>query len=168
MSIKKSLLKEAPLLQVRNLETAFDIEGTDYNAVDNVSFTVKPRQIVGVVGESGCGKSVMSLSIMKLLPKGIGKVKSGEIIFDGVNLEKMNESQINKIRGKDVSMIFQEPMTSLNPVFTIGYQLQEVLFNHMKISKQEARQKAIALLKSVGISRPEKLWTNIPINCQVE
>ncbi|MDR6124563.1 peptide/nickel transport system ATP-binding protein [Bacillus sp. SLBN-46] len=162
MSIKKSLLKEAPLLEVKNLETAFDIEGTDYNAVDNVSFTVKPRQIVGVVGESGCGKSVMSLSIMKLLPKGIGKVKSGEIIFDGVNLEKMNESQINKIRGKDVSMIFQEPMTSLNPVFTIGYQLQEVLFNHMKISKQEARQKAIALLKSVGISRPEKIVDEYP------
>jgi len=162
MSIKKSLLKEAPLLEVRNLETAFDIEGTDYNAVDNVSFTVKPRQIVGVVGESGCGKSVMSLSIMKLLPKGIGKVKSGEIIFDGVNLEKMNESQINKIRGKDMSMIFQEPMTSLNPVFTIGYQLQEVLFNHMKISKQEARQKAIALLKSVGISRPEKIVDEYP------
>ena len=162
MSIKKSLLKEAPLLEVRNLETAFDIEGTDYNAVDNVSFTVKPRQIVGVVGESGCGKSVMCLSIMKLLPKGIGKVKSGEIIFDGVNLEKMNESQINKIRGKDMSMIFQEPMTSLNPVFTIGYQLQEVLFNHMKISKQEARQKAIALLKSVGISRPEKIVDEYP------
>ena len=162
MSIKKSLLKEAPLLEVKNLETAFDIEGTDYNAVDNVSFTVKPRQIVGVVGESGCGKSVMCLSIMKLLPKGIGKVKSGEIIFDGVNLEKMNESQINKIRGKDVSMIFQEPMTSLNPVFTIGYQLQEVLFNHMKISKQEARQKAIALLKSVGISRPEKIVDEYP------
>lgn len=162
MSIKKSLLKEAPLLEVKNLETAFDIEGTDYNAVDNVSFTVKSRQIVGVVGESGCGKSVMSLSIMQLLPKGIGKVKSGEIIFDGVNLEKMNESQINKIRGKDVSMIFQEPMTSLNPVFTIGYQLQEVLFNHMKISKQEARQKAIALLKSVGISRPEKIVDEYP------
>jgi peptide/nickel transport system ATP-binding protein len=162
MSIKKTLLKEAPLLEVRNLETAFDIDGTDYNAVDQVSFTVKPRQIVGVVGESGCGKSVMSLSIMQLLPKGIGKVKTGEIVFDGVNLEKMNESQINKIRGKDVSMIFQEPMTSLNPVFTIGYQLQEVLFNHLKITKQEARQRAIALLKSVGISRPEKLVDEYP------
>ncbi|WP_066071141.1 ABC transporter ATP-binding protein [Neobacillus soli] len=162
MSTKKSLIKEAPLLEVKNLETAFDIEGTDYNAVDNVSFTVKPRQIVGVVGESGCGKSVMSLSIMKLLPKGIGKIKSGEVIFDGINLEKMTESQINKIRGKDVSMIFQEPMTSLNPVFTIGYQLQEVLFNHMKITKKEARQRAIALLKSVGISRPEKIVDEYP------
>jgi len=162
MSTKKSRLKEIPLLEVKNLETAFDIDGTDYNAVDNVSFQVKPRQIVGVVGESGCGKSVMSLSIMQLLPKGIGKVKSGEIIFDGINLANMSESQINKIRGKDVSMIFQEPMTSLNPVFTIGYQLQEVLFNHLKISKQEARQKAIALLKSVGISRPEKIVDEYP------
>ncbi|WP_066395004.1 ABC transporter ATP-binding protein [Neobacillus mesonae] len=162
MSTKKSLLKEAPLLEVKNLETAFDIDGTYYNAVDNVSFNVKPRQIVGIVGESGCGKSVMSLSIMQLLPKGIGKVKSGEIIFDGINLEKLSEGQINKIRGKDVSMIFQEPMTSLNPVFTIGYQLQEVLFNHMKISKQEARQKAVALLKSVGISRPEKIVDEYP------
>jgi peptide/nickel transport system ATP-binding protein len=162
MSSKSASLKEAPLLQVKNLETAFDIEGKDYNAVDNVSFSVKPKQIVGVVGESGCGKSVMSLSIMQLLPKGIGKIKSGEIIFDGVNLDKMSESQINKIRGRDVSMIFQEPMTSLNPVFTIGYQLQEVLFNHMKISKKEARQKSIALLKSVGISRPEKLVDEYP------
>lgn len=162
MSTKKMLHKEAPLLQVKNLQTAFEIDGTDYNAVDNVSFKVKPRQIVGIVGESGCGKSVMSLSIMKLLPKGSGKIKSGEVIFDGLNLEKMSESQINKIRGKDVSMIFQEPMTSLNPVFTIGYQLQEVLFNHTKLSKQEARQKSIALLKSVGISRPEKLVDEYP------
>ncbi|HEY2420152.1 MAG TPA: ABC transporter ATP-binding protein [Neobacillus sp.] len=157
MGAKTSLLKVTPLLEVKNLVTAFDIGGADYNAVDNISFLVKTRQIVGVVGESGCGKSVMSLSIMKLLPKGSGKIKSGEILFDGVNLEKMSDSQINKLRGKEISMIFQEPMTSLNPVFTIGYQLQEVFFNHTKISKKEARLKAIALLKSVGISRPEKL-----------
>ncbi|MED3623109.1 ABC transporter ATP-binding protein [Neobacillus thermocopriae] len=161
MSVKNSF-KEEILLEVKNLQTAFEIDGTYYNAVDNVSFKVKPGQIVGVVGESGCGKSVMSLSIMQLLPKGIGKVKSGEIIFDGFHLENMSESQMNKIRGKDVSMIFQEPMTSLNPVFTIGYQLQEVLFNHMKISKKEARQKSIALLKSVGISRPEKIVDEYP------
>jgi peptide/nickel transport system ATP-binding protein len=162
MSTKKKLHKEAPLLEVKNLRTAFDIDGTDYNAVDNVSFKVKSGQIVGIVGESGCGKSVMSLSIIKLLPKESGKIKSGEVIFDGLNLEKMSESQINKVRGKDVSMIFQEPMTSLNPVFTIGYQLQEVLFNHLKITKQEARLKSIALLKSVGISRPEKLIDEYP------
>jgi peptide/nickel transport system ATP-binding protein len=162
MSAKKSLHKEAPLLEVKNLQTAFDIDGTDYNAVDHVSFNLMPGKIIGIVGESGCGKSVLSLSIMKLLPKGSGKIKSGEVIFDGVNLEKMSESQINKIRGKDVSMIFQEPMTSLNPVFTIGYQLQEVLFNHTKITKKEARLKSIALLKSVGISRPEKIVDEYP------
>ncbi|MHC0036704.1 ABC transporter ATP-binding protein [Pseudoneobacillus sp. C159] len=156
------LHKDAPLLEVKNLETAFDIDGQFHNAVDNVSFTVKPRQIVGIVGESGCGKSVMSLSIMKLLPKGIGKIRSGEIVFDGIHLEKLTDKEINRIRGKDISMIFQEPMTSLNPVFTIGFQLQEVLFNHQKISKQEARLKSIALLKSVGISRPEKIIDEYP------
>jgi peptide/nickel transport system ATP-binding protein len=162
MSAKISQQGGAPLLEVKNLETAFDIDGTFYNAVDGVSFKVKPRQIVGVVGESGCGKSVMSLSIMKLLPKGIGKINAGEIIFDGINIEKLNENEVNKIRGKDISMIFQEPMTSLNPVFTIGYQIQEVLFNHQKIDKKEARLKSIALLKSVGISRPEKIVDEYP------
>ncbi|MBT2653856.1 ABC transporter ATP-binding protein [Bacillus sp. ISL-18] len=162
MSRKKSLLREEPLLVVNNLEAAFEIDGKDYNAVDDVSFEVKPRQILGVVGESGCGKSVMSLSIMQLLPKGSGKVIAGEMIFDGINLAKMTESQINKIRGKDISMIFQEPMTSLNPVFTIGYQLQEVFFNHWKITKREARQKSVALLKGVGISRPEKIVDEYP------
>jgi len=154
--------KEAPILEVKNLETAFKIDGEYHNAVDNVSFSVKPRQVVGIVGESGCGKSVMSLSVMKLLPKGIGEIRSGEILFDGKDLAKMTDKEINNIRGKDIAMIFQEPMTSLNPVFTIGYQLQEALFNHMQISKQEARQRAIALLKSVGISRPDKIVDEYP------
>jgi peptide/nickel transport system ATP-binding protein len=157
-----SIHKEAPLLEVKNLETAFSIDGDYYNAVDKVSFAVKPRQIVGIVGESGCGKSVMSLSVMQLLPKGIGKIRSGEILFDGQHLEQLSEKEMNKIRGRDISMIFQEPMTSMNPVFTIGFQLQEVLFNHTKISKAEARQKSIALLKSVGISRPEKIVDEYP------
>lgn len=162
MSVSTQIHKDAPLLEVKNLETAFSIDGQYYNAVDNVSFTVKPRQIVGIVGESGCGKSVMSLSIIKLLPKGIGKIKSGSIEFEGVHLEKMSDKEINSIRGKEIAMIFQEPMTSLNPVFTIGFQIQEVLFNHMKISKKEARLKSIALLKSVGISRPEKIVDEYP------
>ncbi len=157
-----SIHNEAPLLEVKNLETAFNIDGEFYNAVDKVSFAVKPRQIVGVVGESGCGKSVMSLSVMQLLPKGVGKIRGGEIVFEGVHLEKMSEKEMNKIRGRDISMIFQEPMTSMNPVFTIGFQLQEVLFNHTKISKAEARQKSVALLKSVGISRPEKIVDEYP------
>ncbi|WP_391560421.1 ABC transporter ATP-binding protein [Robertmurraya sp.] len=162
MSVNTQLHKDTPLLEVKNLETAFSIDGQYYNAVDNVSFSVKPRQIVGIVGESGCGKSVMSLSIMKLLPKGIGKIKSGSIQFEGVQLEQMSDKEINSIRGKEIAMIFQEPMTSLNPVFSIGFQIQEVLFNHMKISKKEARLKSIALLKSVGISRPEKIIDEYP------
>ncbi|WP_445486680.1 ABC transporter ATP-binding protein [Niallia sp. 03133] len=154
--------KDRSLLEVKNLETSFLIDGQLYNAVDNVSFTVKPRQIVGIVGESGCGKSVLSLSIMKLLPKDTGMIRSGEIVFDGKHLEQMEDAEINRIRGNEAAMIFQEPMTSLNPVFTIGFQLMEVLLNHMKISKKEARSKSIDLLKSVGISRPEKIVDEYP------
>jgi peptide/nickel transport system ATP-binding protein len=159
---KKRVYEQQPLLEVKNLETAFDIDGEEYNAVDNVSFKVERRKIIGVVGESGCGKSVMSLSIMKLLPKGIGRVKNGEIWFEGTNLANLSDREMNKIRGKDISMIFQEPMTSLNPVFTIGFQLEEVFFNHFKISKKEARMKSISLLKNVGISRPEKIVDEYP------
>lgn len=154
--------KKVPLLEVNHLETAFKIDREYYNAVDSVSFTVKPRQVVGIVGESGCGKSVLSLSVMRLLPKGISEICSGEILFDGKDVVKMSENEINNIRGKDIAMIFQEPMTSLNPVFTIGYQLQEVLLNHMEISKKEARQKSIELLKGVGISRPDKIVDEYP------
>ncbi|MFJ7838241.1 ABC transporter ATP-binding protein [Lysinibacillus sphaericus] len=150
------------MLEVKNLKTGFDIEGDIYHAVDNVSFSVKPGQIVGIVGESGCGKSVMSLSIMQLLPQGIGKVTGGEIKFQGQNIENYSSDEMNKIRGKDISMIFQEPMTSLNPVFTIGNQIEEILLNHLSISKTEARQEAIELLKSVGIPRPDKIVDEYP------
>jgi len=162
MSKLTEVTKKAPLLEVNHLETAFKIDGEYFNAVDNVSFTVKPRQVIGIVGESGCGKSVLSLSVMKLLPKGIGEIRSGEILFDGKDLVNMSDKEINNIRGKDIAMIFQEPMTSLNPVFTIGYQLQEALLNHLEISKKEARQKAIELLKGVGISRPDKIVDEYP------
>ncbi|WP_102271825.1 ABC transporter ATP-binding protein [Cytobacillus massiliigabonensis] len=150
------------MLEVKNLKTGFDIDGALYHAVDDVSFSVKPRQIVGIVGESGCGKSVLSLSVMKLLPKGIGKITNGEVIFQGKKLEGLTDDEMNKIRGKDISMIFQEPMTSLNPVFTIGSQLTEIMLNHGDLSKKAARDMAIQLLKSVGISRPEKIVDEYP------
>ncbi|MGE7089969.1 ABC transporter ATP-binding protein [Lysinibacillus sp. NPDC048646] len=150
------------MLEVKNLKTGFDIEGEIYHAVDDVSFSVKKRQIVGVVGESGCGKSVMSLSIMQLLPNGIGQITGGEIKFQGKNIESHSNNDMNKIRGKDISMIFQEPMTSLNPVFTIGFQIEEILQNHSNITKTEARRKAIELLKDVGIPRPEKIVDEYP------
>ncbi|WP_099354217.1 ABC transporter ATP-binding protein [Fredinandcohnia onubensis] len=153
---------EAPLLEVKGLKTGFNIDGEIYHAVDGVSFSVKSRQIVGIVGESGCGKSVMSMSVMKLLPIGVGEITDGEVVFQGNNIENLSESEMNKIRGKDVSMIFQEPMTALNPVFTIGFQLSEVLLNHFDISKQEARERCISLLQSVGISRPEKIVDEYP------
>lgn len=162
MEKQRLTASDEALLEVKNLETAFDIDGEYYNAVDDVSFSVKKGEILGIVGESGCGKSVLSLSVMHLLPKGIGKVMGGEVYFDGKRIDQLSTKEINKIRGKDIAMIFQEPMTSLNPVFTIGYQLTEVLFNHMKISKQKARIEAIQLLKSVGISRAEQVVDEYP------
>ncbi|MEH7371203.1 ABC transporter ATP-binding protein [Priestia megaterium] len=158
----KKPVESTPLLEVKNLQTAFSINDSWHNAVDNVSFQVGRKRIVGVVGESGCGKSVLSLSVIGLLPKVNSQIRSGSVLFKGKNLTHLSEDEMNDVRGKDISMIFQEPMTSLNPVLTIGYQLQEVLFNHMNISKAEAREKSIALLKSVGISRSEKLVDEYP------
>ncbi|MBM7659766.1 peptide/nickel transport system ATP-binding protein [Bacillus mesophilus] len=152
----------APVLEIKDLKTGFRIGGKYYNAVDGVSFSVKPKQVIGIVGESGCGKSVMSLSIMGLLPKENGKIVNGEILFQERDLAKLKDKEINKVRGKDIGMIFQEPMTSLNPVFTIGFQIQEALLNHTDLTKKEARLKSIALLKSVGISRPEKIVDEYP------
>lgn len=158
----KKPVESTPLLEVKNLQTAFSINDSWHNAVDDVSFQVGRKRIIGVVGESGCGKSVLSLSVIGLLPKVNSQIRSGSVLFNGKNLTHLSEDEMNDVRGKDISMIFQEPMTSLNPVLTIGYQLQEVLFNHMNISKAEAREKSIALLKSVGISRSEKLIDEYP------
>jgi len=158
----KKPVELTPLLEVKNLQTAFSINDSWHNAVDDVSFQVGRKRILGVVGESGCGKSVLSLSVIGLLPKINSQIRSGSVLFNGKNLTHLSEDEMNDVRGKDISMIFQEPMTSLNPVLTIGYQLQEVLFNHMNISKAEAREKSIALLKSVGISRSEKLIDEYP------
>ncbi|MFE4121758.1 ABC transporter ATP-binding protein [Priestia sp. YIM B13486] len=158
----KKPVESTPLLEVKNLQAAFSINDSWHNAVDDVSFQVGRKRIIGVVGESGCGKSVLSLSVIGLLPKVNSQIRSGSVLFNGKNLTHLSEDEMNDVRGKDISMIFQEPMTSLNPVLTIGYQLQEVLFNHMNISKAEAREKSIALLKSVGISRSEKLIDEYP------
>lgn len=139
----KKPVELTPLLEVKNLQTAFSINDSWHNAVDDVSFQVGRKRIIGVVGESGCGKSVLSLSVIGLLPKVNSQIRSGSVLFNGKNLTHLSEDEMNDVRGKDISMIFQEPMTSLNPVLTIGYQLQEVLFNHMNISKAEAREKAL-------------------------
>src|SRR5690625_2709267 len=133
-----------------------------HHAVTDVNLEVRPKEVVSVVGESGCGKSVLSLSIMQLLPQFNAKISQGEILFEGQDLTKKTTKEMNQIRGKDIAMIFQEPMTALNPVFTIGSQLQEVLFNHVDISKQEARERAIELLNQVNISRAEKVIDEYP------
>ncbi|MBU9721511.1 MULTISPECIES: ABC transporter ATP-binding protein [Bacillaceae] len=151
-----------PLLEIKNLHTGFDIDGKTYHAVKDVSFDVKPKEVVCVVGESGCGKSVMSLSIMDLLPKHNGKIDKGQILYKGKDLVPLNTKEMNKIRGKDISMIFQEPMTALNPVLTIGFQMDEVLVNHTKIPKEEIRKKSVSLLNQVGISRAEQIVHEYP------
>ncbi|MDR6225590.1 ABC transporter ATP-binding protein [Desmospora profundinema] len=150
------------LLEVENLSAGFTIDNQFYHAIRDVSLKVKKREVVGVVGESGCGKSVMSLSIMKLLPKENACIVSGEIYLNGLDLTKKTDKQMDEIRGKNISMIFQEPMTALNPVFSIGFQLTEVLFNHLTISKREANERAVALLQQVGISRPDKVLKEYP------
>ncbi|MEK5444708.1 oligopeptide/dipeptide ABC transporter ATP-binding protein [Fredinandcohnia sp. FSL W7-1320] len=151
-----------PLLSVKNLRTYFFSKEKEIRAVDGIDLEVYPGQIVCVVGESGSGKSITSLSIMQLIPKPTGQIVSGEIMFDGKDLTKLSEKQIAAIRGNDISMIFQEPMTSLNPVLTIGDQISEVLLRHRSISKKEALQKAIEMLQFVGVPRAKEIVREYP------
>ena len=138
------------LLQVKNLKTHFFTASGEVNAVDGVTFSLDHGQTLGIVGESGCGKSVTSSSIMRLLPRN-GKIVGGEILFEGKDLAKLPAKDMLEIRGKDISMIFQDPMTSLDPVFTIGSQILEVINAHQKLPKEKARKYAIEVLEMVGI-----------------
>lgn len=152
---------DKPVLEVEGLKTSFFTDDGVVPAVDHVDFYIKPGEILGVVGESGCGKSVTSLSIMGLVPPP-GKVVSGHIRFKGEELTKASERRMRQIRGNEIAMIFQEPMTSLNPVFTIGYQLIEGIRLHKNISKKKARQQAIDILKLVGMPRAERVIDEYP------
>jgi oligopeptide/dipeptide ABC transporter ATP-binding protein len=144
------------LVEVRNLRTHFFTEDGVVPAVDGVNLYINRGETLGVVGESGCGKSVTSLSIMRLIPNPPGKIVEGEIIFEGDDLLKKSEAAMRKIRGNDISMIFQEPMTSLNPVYTIGDQIAEAIELHQGLSHKEAIDKAIEMLRLVGIPVPER------------
>jgi oligopeptide/dipeptide ABC transporter ATP-binding protein len=144
-----------PLLDVRNLRTWFDTEDGLVRAVDDVSFTVNPGEVVGLVGESGCGKSVTSLSIIQLIGPP-GKIAEGEIWFDGQDLLKMDEKQMMEIRGNLISMIFQQPQSSLNPVFMVGSQVAEVYRIHEKMKDTEAWARAVEMLRKVGIPDPDR------------
>lgn len=151
------------LLRVSELETTFFTDDGPVRAVDGVSFSLYEGEILGVVGESGCGKSVTSLSIMGLIPSPPGKITGGEIVYKDQDLTTFSQKEFRKIRGKDIAMIFQEPMTSLNPLFTIGSQLTEAISIHNKEwSKKQIRARAIEMMKLVGLPRAEELFKDYP------
>jgi len=145
----------APLLEVRGLHTYFFLEGGPSKAVEGVDLVVERGKTLGLVGESGCGKSATSLSIMRLIPSPPGRIVSGEVIFDGRNLLELPEREMRSVRGGDIGMIFQEPMTSLNPVFTVGSQIVEAILQHENISASDAWERAVEMLRRVRIPAAE-------------
>ena len=150
------------LLEVKNLKTYFYTDDGVVKSVDGVSFSVEKGKTLGIVGESGCGKSITSLSIMQLVETPPGKIVAGEIIYEGEDLLKKNKEEMRKIRGGQIAMIFQEPMTSLNPVFTVGEQIMEALRIHTDLDKHQAKERAIEMLKLVKIPLAEKRFNEYP------
>jgi peptide/nickel transport system ATP-binding protein len=151
-----------PLLEIRGLRTYFFSDAGVVKAVDGVDLDIMSGEVLGLVGESGSGKSVTALSILRLVPDPPGRIVDGEIRFKGRDLLKLSWEEIRDVRGRDISMVFQEPMTSLNPVFTIGMQVMEVILAHEKISRQDAYARAVELLKRVGIPEPETRMKQYP------
>ena len=156
------LVTNEKLVEVKDLKTYFNIEGTMAKAVDGISFDIYKGEVLGIVGESGSGKSVTALSLMKLIPDPPGKIVGGEILFKGRDIVKLSYEDMYEIRGREIAMIFQEPMTSLNPVFRVGMQIAEVLQAHLRISEKESVAQAIDLLRSVGIPDPEMRIKDYP------
>jgi peptide/nickel transport system ATP-binding protein len=152
----------APLLEVRDLRTDFYTDDGVFRAVDGVSFSIGKGRSLGIVGESGCGKSVTALSIMGLIPQPPGKIASGEIRFEGTDLLKLSAAAMRDLRGNQMAMIFQEPMTSLNPAFTIGDQIVEGLLRHQPLGRKAAREQAIEMLRRVRIPSPESRYDDYP------
>ncbi|TLS50384.1 ABC transporter ATP-binding protein [Paenibacillus antri] len=150
------------ILEVKDLRVSFNVRGGEVQAVRGVDFEVKKGEAVAIVGESGCGKSVTAQTIMRLIPTPPSVIKSGSIKFKGEDLIKKSEKEMEAIRGKDIGMIFQDPMTSLNPTLTIGRQITEGLIKHQKMSKQAAKDRAIDILKLVGIPNPEARFAQYP------
>ncbi|MBX0357110.1 ABC transporter ATP-binding protein [Halobacillus sp. Nhm2S1] len=150
------------LLDVKNLHVSFDTYGGEVKAVRGVNFDVKKGETLAIVGESGSGKSVTTKALMQLIPKPPGRIKEGEILFEGRDLAKMSEKQMQKIRGKEISMIFQDPMTSLNPTMKVGNQIMEGLIKHQKMSKPQARKRVEELLELVGIPDAENRMKQYP------
>lgn len=150
-----------PLLQVQNLQMVFENKYQSFAAVDDLSFSVQKGQTLGIVGESGSGKTMASLSVIRLLPNQ-GRVSGGKILFEGKDLVPLREKEMQKLRGKELAMIFQDPMMSLDQVYTVGYQIIEAILTHEKVSKQQAKERALKLLASVGIAHPERVFHSYP------
>jgi peptide/nickel transport system ATP-binding protein len=150
------------LLAVRDLRIAFGVDEGEFLAVDGVNFSLGPGKTLGIVGESGCGKSVTALSIMGLVPQPPGRVAGGSIVFDGDDLTTLPVAKMRELRGDRISMIFQEPMTSLNPAFTVGEQIVEVLLRHRRVTRAEAKSQAIDMLRRVHIPSPERRFVDYP------
>lgn len=155
-------MSQEPLISVRNLRIEFNTERGIVRAIDDVSFDIMPGETLGVVGESGCGKSVTSLAILGLIPSPPGRIVSGSIRLNGRELVGLPEKEYRHIRGSEISMIFQEPMTALNPVFTVGNQMCDVLVRHKALTRKQARATAIDMLARVGIPSPEKRIDDYP------
>ncbi|MEQ9618724.1 MAG: ABC transporter ATP-binding protein [Deltaproteobacteria bacterium] len=149
-------------LEINDLRVSFSSEGKRVEVVSGVSISVPTGKIVGVVGESGCGKTVTALSVMRLIPEPPGSIDTGRIIFDGADLLSLGDRDMRSVRGNRISMIFQEPISSLNPVFTVGDQIGEALRTHLNISRKEEKGRVIELLKLVGIPAPERRMNNYP------
>ena len=152
-----------PILEVKGLKTVFHTEAGTVHAVDGLDFTLHENETLAIVGESGCGKSVASLSILRLIASPPGEIVSGQILYKGQDLLKLTKKEMVALRGNEISMIFQEPMTSLNPVFTIGYQLMDPFIFHKKCKKEEAAKLALEMLKKVGIPSPENVMHYYPL-----
>ncbi len=152
-----------PLLEVHDLKVYFDVEGRTAKAVDGVDFSIMPNEVFGLVGESGCGKSVSALAILRLIPDPPGRIVGGRILFRGRDILQLPLNEVRALRGRDISMIFQEPMTALNPVFSVGFQLREsVKRQRGGLSRRQADRKAVELLRSVGIPDPERHLKSYP------
>ncbi|WP_020614848.1 oligopeptide/dipeptide ABC transporter ATP-binding protein [Paenibacillus daejeonensis] len=156
-----TVINRQKVLEVRHLQTQFRTEHGIVRSVDDVSFRLDAGEILGIVGESGCGKSVTSFSIMGLI-EAPGEIAGGEIWLEEQELTKLSKRQLRKLQGKDMAMIFQEPLTSLNPLLTVGLQISEVLTRHKRLSKREVKEQSIAMLRQVGIPRPEQVYHAYP------
>ena len=155
-------MNQEKLIQIKNLKTFFNTEAGIAKAVNDVSFDIYKGEVLGIVGESGSGKSVTSMSINRLIPNPPGEIVNGEILYNGEDLLKLSYDEISRIRGKDISMIFQEPMTSLNPVLRVKTQMNEILVKHEGLTEEDATQKSIEMLDKVGIPKPSRRINDYP------